>query len=269
MIYREWFNLRLKLAAWLAIYGGWAVVFLSVNVLRNPMYVNIYGSGDSEIYTTLFNKWLENIAVMTPVLALLGGVDLISEEKNKGTISFMLTRPLSRTWIYITKVLLNTGVLVSVIALISLIVLVVDRLPRTVEMSVYNVPPCRPDTYCNVSATSRPIDFVSALIGLVLILLVGIVVVFNAAFLSIYCRNILQTVAAATPVVVLSYVFLLGAGNRETYYSNTIIGSRGQIFTSNLIVADMRFLLSWSTVFAIVSIGLLIWGIVVFNREEF
>lgn len=269
MVYREWFSLRLKLAAWLAIYGGWTVVFLSVNVLRNPMYVNSYEWGGFEMYTSLFNKWLENIAVITPVLALLGGVDLISEEKNKGTLSFILTRPLSRTRIYTSKLLLNAGALVSVVGFFSLVVLVVDRLPRSVYVSRYNMPPCDPNTYCTVLGTSRSIEFLPALTGLVLILLVGVMVVLNAAFLSIYCRNILQVVAAATPVVVLSYILLLAAGKRETFYNNSIVGVSGPIFSSNMIVADMSLLLSWSTVLAIVCIGLLIWRIVAFNRKEF
>lgn len=271
MFFREWFGLRLKLATWAAIYGGWAVVFLFIHVWPNQMSVFIGHWGDLDVYDTLFNKWLASIALMTPVLAILGGVDLVSEERNKNTLSFLLTQPVSRTRIYVTKLLLNSGIFMAIIALSSLFILVVDRLPRTVNMVSYLPCATDPKSLCtDISpGLSRPIELDLALMGLGLILLFGLLILFITGLFSIRCRNFMQTIGAASPIVVVIYLYELGAGNKVTHNGMTIGRGFGAIFESNQIVADSDIMTFWLIALALICCGLFFAGVTVFNRTEF
>lgn len=272
MIYREWFSLRFKLLAWLAIYGGWAILFLIENVWFTPWRTRFFFQDQNghQIYQSLFDQWLSNIAMITPVLALLGGVDLFSEEKSKQTISFLLTHPISRVRIYSLKLLLTGGVLVSVISLTSLIVLIGDRIPKSVYNSQFTLDACQPFEECFSPGLSQPVDLLPALTGLLLILLVAALVIFNAGVMSIYCHSILKTGIAAAPVLFLCYTLLYGGGRLVVYNSDGMLGiATGQIFTPWFIVADISLLLSWSVLLLACCTGVFIIGSVVFNRKSF
>lgn len=271
MVYREWFYLKYKVLAWLIVYAGWAVIFLFLHVWPNQMYVFFGDWGNFDVYDTLFNKWLASIALMTPVLALIGGVDLVSEERNKNTLSFLLTQPISRTRIYVTKVLLNGGGFTGIIALSSLLILLVDQLPRTINVVSYI--PCNNDAKSLCTAITpgpgRPIELDWAIMGLALVLLFGVFIVFITGLFSIRCRNVIQTIGAASPVVVVVYMYILGAGNKATHDGITIGRGAGPIFESNLIVVDNNLLLTWLIALAILCFGLFFLGVKVFNRAEF
>lgn len=79
----------------------------------------------------------------------------------------------------------------------------------------------------------------------------------------------IQTIGASTPVVVVVYMYLLGAGNKATHSGITIGMGVGSIFESNQIVADTDLLLIWLIGLALICVLLFLLGIRLFNQEEF
>ncbi len=89
--YKEWKAVRFKLMILSVVYG-----FVSLLLLQNT---------NSTYYSMgLSNTWLGYGLVITIIGGVLGGVDLIAEEKATGTLSFLLTKPVSRPQIYAAKI---------------------------------------------------------------------------------------------------------------------------------------------------------------------
>jgi hypothetical protein len=222
------------------------------------------------IYQSLFNEWLFNLGIVTPPLALLGGLDLFSEESGRGTLSFLLTQPISRTRIFTTKYLLTAGSLVCIVGLSSLLVLAGDRIPEPVYNSRFTLNPCQPFDSCLVPATSQPIEFSSALLGLSLIILCGVLVIMGAGLCSIFCRSILLTGLAALPILFLSYALLYEGGRLEVYQDGSLLGvATGQIFQPSFIVADFPLLISWVAVLLAGCTALFMAGLTIFKHANF
>ena len=124
MVYKEWLTVRYKML--LAL-----VTYTLLGVLSVIAWTTAWK-------TSLMGIWLPVSLAGTCFMGALGGVDLISEEKDKGTISFLLTRPVSRARIYTTKIGLNVIGLASVYGLLTLIVLGLSYLPITYDYWDYN-----------------------------------------------------------------------------------------------------------------------------------
>ncbi len=272
MVYRELLGLRLKLAAWVVIYGGWTILFLILNVWPHTMYYfGGYSWGDLPMYDTLFNKWLVSLAIITPILAVIGGADLVSEERNKGTLTFLFVQPITRTRIFVIKILMNVGALVGVMSLTSLVIFVIDRLPRSVLEVHYSLPVCVWNADCTILTNSHHMEFIPALMGLTLILLVGAGLVIGTGVLSIYCPNTVQTMVTAIPLVLLAYLLIANGGYRQQFpvTSGQIASAGGPLFTSNMIVANNQLLLTWIGVVVIANTIFFCLGLHVFKRKSF
>lgn len=117
MFYKELLNMRLKLAIWALCYG--LIIWGFKNVMD---FVRIGGYSES---TSGSNPAFEGAQIicflLTLILPILGGADLIAGETEKGTISFLLSRPISRTQIYTGKLLLNWAGWATIYLTISLI----------------------------------------------------------------------------------------------------------------------------------------------------
>lgn len=268
MVYREWFSLRLKLLLWGVAYGGGMLVFLFASAWPNPMTVTIYQQAGQDVYNTLFGGWLTIIIVLTPVLALLGSIDLISEENGKGTLSFLLTRPLTRTRIYTTKILLSTGTLVAVCGLSSLLVLLVDQLPRRVLVSRWTTAPCGENAYCSgwsngVLEVSRPAELIPALTALGIILAAGTLLICATGLLSIFTRSMLQNaITAATPVLIIYLVL-----NANGPFART--SQFAPMQTELLNWAELGQRLGWMVGLSGGAVIVFLAGLIAFNRKEF
>lgn len=272
MIYREWFNLRYKVLVWLLIYGGSASLFLIDHVWSTPWVTRIYiqNQNDQIIYQSLFNEWLSNLGAITPFLALLGSLDLFSEERGKGTLTFLLPHPVNRTRIFAAKLLLTAGCLAGIAGLTSLLVLAGDRIPKPVYNSQFTLTLCEPFDSCLVPATSQPIELSSGLTGLLLILLCGVLVVLGTGLCSVFCHSIVVTGLVALPVMFLAYAILYGGGRLAVYQDGTILGVvTGQIFSPWVIIADYSLLISWVAVLLAGCMTIFVTGLVIFKYKNF
>src|SRR5690349_7139796 len=123
MLYKEWITVRFKFWLWLALYG--LLGLLSVTLLSPTRY---YVAASSDyIPSPLFSIWISVSTLVTIFAAILGGVDILAEELERGTLSFLLTRHITRIRIYTSKILLNVTGLAGSYILVSLIILLIDR----------------------------------------------------------------------------------------------------------------------------------------------
>jgi len=223
-VVKEWRLVRYKLWLWLAGFGLITLNYLLQNVLLKPFEMLVYPDGGVEKHTTLFENWILIAQGFLPIFAVLGGIDLISEEVGRGTISFLLAKPLSRSRLYITKIGLNSLVLGGVVGLLSLIMLLIDHLPRSVGISKWNVVKVGTAEYAGFPRNeflgpSQPVEIFPALLSIALIILECVAITAIVGLVSIFTRNLLQTLAvAALPLGALLF-WLDGLG--KTFNSAT------------------------------------------------
>lgn len=94
MLYKEWQSTKFKFYILLAGFCLLIFATISPNAYR-------YGSA--------YNRWA-NLSVFVMLLGgILCGADLVADEKDKGTLNFLLSRPISRTHIYLSKFCVNFG----------------------------------------------------------------------------------------------------------------------------------------------------------------
>ncbi len=193
MFYKEWKTVQVKFWVWLAIYAIFAFLLTFVwshyaflNGWRNPLelarYAILMGSKSTPVFTPTFYEWLQMSAIITVVAAVVGGIDLVAEEKDKGTLSFVLTRPVSRFHIYNSKILLNISALLIAYTIVTIPVFLVD------------------------CTSPHPIDLEFLLFTL-LIMLVGMAVVCLSGLISIFANNVIQSITLSS--VILSFTFTI------------------------------------------------------------
>ncbi len=269
MVYRELFNLRIKATFWVIVYLGSMILYLVSHTFYGPMPVSLYLDNGVEMYNTLFGGWLKVLVLITPALALLGAPEAISEEVGKGTLSFLLTRPFTRTRIYTTKILLSAAIFLIGGTISSLIVLLVDQLPRQVLILRWTTSPCGDNSYCSgwISSSnlepSRPAEILPSLIATAVVLIGGTLIVFATGLLSIYTRNVIQTILAALPVVLL--VGLVLNGNGPFARVNQFAPMEAELLRWSDTIPRLFWLMGLGIVSMIIFGG----GLLAFNRREF
>jgi len=212
MWYKEWRLVHYKLWLWLGGFGLITLNYLLQNVFLKPFEMLVYPDGGVETHTSLFENWILIAQGFLPIFAVLGGIDLISEEVGRGTISFLLAKPLSRSRLYLTKIGVNSLVLGGVIGLLSLIMLLIDQLPRSVGVSRWNVTKEGTAVYAGFLRLrplepSQPVEIFPALLSIALIILECFVITAMVGLVSIFTRNLLQTLAvSALPLGALLFV---------------------------------------------------------------
>jgi len=120
MYYKEWRVVRIKVGILMILYGVFAFYVISVLVLIR----NVFSASGSRGY--ILEAWVGASFLITVLGGLLGGGDSISGELRENTLSFLLTRPLSRKQIYSTKILANIAGLGIAYGSCTVIVLIVD-----------------------------------------------------------------------------------------------------------------------------------------------
>ena len=184
MWYKEWLVVRYKATLAVVIYTLVALLSLA--------------NWSSSSVTSLFGAWIPFSLVATLGLGALGGIDLLSDEKDKGTISFLLTRPVSRTRIYGAKILANTGPLALIYSVFTLIMLGLARLPIKHDSWDYEM---QRVVYNNVPA--RVTAFTESLALALVVILAGLAVICLTGFISIFARSVVETIIGTVLVVVV------------------------------------------------------------------
>lgn len=202
MFYKEWLTVRFKLGLWLTVYAVIAFLYVffwsqyrpgnfwvdpAAFLGKHPDMLaaatpegHIFYSqlvSDTSFFQenapmALYYDWLLALLLITPFAAVLGGADVVSEEVDKGTLSFLLTRPVSRTRIYSSKILINCAALAVAIALPSIPVLIYDQLQR------------------------KTIPLGTGLVAMGVVIMSGVAVICLGGLLSVYTRNVMQTLGA-------------------------------------------------------------------------
>lgn len=231
MLYKEWVSARPRMLTWLMVYGmlALALVISRQTLIETGVPGREYTYNINPIYRT----WLTISLLLTLVAALFGGAENISDEVDRGTLSFLLTRPVSRKQIYTTKILMNIAGLVATFIPCSLIVFVVDRFQPF------------------------PIPLWEGLGFTLLWLASGITLICLGGLVSIFTHNALQTVAFTIAIpVIAATVITFGL-----YYLN-IVGIYLQLspeWITGLSLAGMTGL----------SAGLFWAGLKAFSRKQF
>jgi ABC-type transport system involved in multi-copper enzyme maturation permease subunit len=181
MWYKEWTTTRFKFYLWLGILALLGLMQLTVWSPFNFYYAEFSRTGqypDLFWYTPLFKNWLGVSATATFFCALLGGADLVSEEVDKGTLSFLLTRPISRKQIYTIKILTNLAAFAVAFSVVTLPILLYDQFQP------------------------RPTDLWEGLGYAGLILLGGAGIICLSGLVSVFTRNVLQTLAITVGILI-------------------------------------------------------------------
>ncbi|MBN9391761.1 MAG: ABC transporter permease [Chloroflexi bacterium] len=195
MLYKEWLFARQKLLFVLGLYAGAAVLVVTV---FSPNYLN-------QQVDPVFHTWILITLFLTGAMGIFGGVDTVAEEADKGTISFLLTRPVSRNNIFLTKLALNAAVIAAIFGLSSVIVFFLDKIPR-VHLNYTRV--TIPDGwYLEATGTvAVPTTGVwEALVSTTAVILLGLVFLCLSALVSVFVRN---TITAILLTFIFTGVFL-------------------------------------------------------------
>ncbi len=213
MLYKEWRLVRYKFLLWFLGFGFITMSYLFQFLVLRRFEMLVYPWNGKENYTNLFEYWLNQSWNYIPILAVLGGIDLISEETGRGTLSFLLAKPLARTRLYLTKVGLNSLVLSGVIGLWSLVVLLMDQLPHTVDISKWNSVSDGTATYFGMphigTGPAHPAELFPALLSVLMVVLLCSAIAAMVGLFSIFTRNVLQTLAISIlPLGLLMFGFV-------------------------------------------------------------
>lgn len=185
MWYREWITIRYK-------FGLVQLLYTMLGFMLATFW-NQSTTSDQARVAPLFENWIMYSPFLILGAAVLGGADLISNETDKSTLSFLLTRPLSRVRIYASKIVFSSLALATTYGLSSLVMLAVDAIPRQRNLIIL-VPNERGAAFVNAGqVTSVPVDLLYAFGSILLITLGGIGVLCLTGLVSIFARNIMQT----------------------------------------------------------------------------
>lgn len=224
MLYKELRAVGFKMMTLVAVYG---CVCLTLILSRLPFQMGSSGNG------SVLDIWFGVIAGLITFSGILGGNDLIAEEKGTGTLSFLLTKPISRSRIYANKIGVNLAVITVPFILATLPVLATDVL------------------------TLHPIDWPQTLTSMIVLLTIGAVTTCLSGFISILARNTPQ----AMLITLLTVTLVFGAGwllNQSLLHIEALV-SRSLILTG----------LGLAGLLALIAGGLFIVGAWIFNTKEF
>ncbi|MBN9391763.1 MAG: ABC transporter permease subunit [Chloroflexi bacterium] len=179
MLYKEF---RAAGPKYLTITFGYVLVGLLVSTLFGP-YRNFPSS-------TIFHTWVQWILFITIGAAILGGADTIAEENGKSTLSFLLTRPISRTRVYAVKFLVSAACLTAILVTTSLVMFLVEQLPQRFKTT---------QVMLNGDVVESSFDLEKMPAGeaftcIVVILGIGLAVLALTTLISIFSRSTTNTI---------------------------------------------------------------------------
>lgn len=260
MLYKEWRSVRLKFVLWLVafIVIGTVHALAGGNLSLNNWLRN-YNNGNFDhsfltpadyfnslkYATPLYQSWLDKFLLAIAVCAIIAGSDTISEEKDKQTINFLLSRPVTRSQIYNTKLLLNIIALWTAGIVGCAIVWLVDI------------------------TGPKPLDFKLVVLSTGVVLITGAGIVFLTALISIYAQNFIQTLALTLITIIALYVGLLVVthGRGFSFDNNVIDGTPdGNVLLNSL---SLSVLFYDCVGFLVATVALYFTGFTLFSKKEF
>ncbi len=186
MWYKEWLTVRHKLILMTAIY-----------TLIGASVILIFGQYRSRFNEGLYDYWLSIASIATVFLGMLGGLDAFSDEVDKNTLSFLLTRPISRANIFRSKIWLYGLVMSFVFFFFNFLMLLLSHLTyQNTWTDLYNPP---------------TIEFSSIFAANSLVLLGGWSGLTLSALVSIFTRSAMQTlfVTLVIAMVIFPVFFII------------------------------------------------------------
>ncbi len=139
---------------------------------------------------SIFHNWIIATLFLTMGAAILGGSDIIAEETGKNTLSFLLTRPVSRTNIYAIKFLVSATFLSVILLGTSLVMFLVEQLPQRYQSGW--TPPGGDTVYKFVYPDKMPAG--EAFTCIAVILGIGLAVLALTTLISIFSRSALHAI---------------------------------------------------------------------------
>lgn len=244
MLYKEFRAARQKYVPLLLIY-----------IFTGLLVSTILGPSMSFSTDSIFHRWIIGLIFLTMGTAILGGADTIAEETSKNTLSFLLTRPCSRRYIYSIKFLVNAVSLVSVVVLTSLVMFLVEQLPQGYKYAAYT------SKGEPMGATYVPLDKMGAsqaLVDITFILGLGLVVLAITCLVSIFTRNTPEAIV----FTVLAIIVPLGM----VIFLNGLLNSQAL----NLVyVSLINAGLGGGAILFGIAMGIYLAGLKVFKAKEF
>ncbi len=259
MLYKEWRAVRLKL---LLVLGAYCLLaaYLYLSIPQSNEFfarpTHFYFDNNAVPFTIPFyDEWLKYAGFISLGAALLAGMDIIAEERDKETLSFLLAKPLTRTRIFATKILLNTAAWVVIFLIISIVMFLIDQQPRVFTMEEFTRRENLPPLITTSQIMASTVTFGEALVKTGLWLLLGTAVTCLSGFISIFSRSILYSLSISLAVLLTIFIaFALLSRNVFGLYAT---GSYYKL--SGALIPAL----------AVLVIGLFGAGLFFFKRKEF
>ncbi len=246
MVYKEWRRTRLKFAVVLIIYILAGVV---ISTLLNP----------ANIFTRLsiFHQWVIAAIFITIGGAILAGSDSIAEETGKNTLSFLLTRPLSRANIYTIKFVVNAITLSAVLVMTSVIMFFIEQLPQGfIEGTLARVNGTSYDQFYYVAV--EKVTGGEALGDLAQIFGLGVVMLALTTLVSIFCQSTIEAIIATLLLTIGPLIILI-----------LIAGFLGSQIISPIYVSFINLGPIGGLILLGLAAGIYVTGLRIFKSKEF
>ncbi len=207
MLYKEWRQLRWKMLLLAGVYFLIGLeAYKTVRTANDPLF--------------MLQRWFNVSLFVTTLAAALYGIGTIADEKSSGTIGFLLTKSISRTRIYTTKLLLNLGGLAVVFLLSSLIIYVIYLISKSIPLVEYQDVGGIPIALPPVQIEVHTVGFEEMLVKTVSTLFLGLCFVCISGLISIFARSLLESLSLNLGVVVI-YVISLNWLHSFPFYLET------------------------------------------------
>lgn len=250
MLYKEWRHTRLKFGLMLAFYAMTGVL---VNTLFAPKLTDFSGH-------SVFEYWLVGAAFVTLCAGVLGGVDAIAEESDRGTIGFLLARPISGRQVYTVKIALNSLALTVALIVSSLAVFFTQFIPRYFTANVWNE---EQGVTLQFPANVPFIQPQEAVSDVLPILALGLMLVCLAALVSVFARSTIQAICYTIVLIFLGSCVAYGV-----FYVATGFG-RGFIDSAYMFRQFYEVSFPVFTALTLVAAGLFVVGLRIFKARDF
>ncbi len=110
MLYKEWLLARTKLKILGVIYFIGIFYVGTIGVITLAVFGSVPLGSNSDKFRGLFTYWGGVGALIAFISAILASADAFSEETEKNTLSFLMSRPISRVTIYSNKLLAGLAI---------------------------------------------------------------------------------------------------------------------------------------------------------------
>lgn len=206
---------------------------------------------------SLFNMWLNFSMALAMGAGIMGSVDSVAAETNSNTLSFLMSRSVSRTKIYLSKLGVNALWVATAFGTTSFFMLMVDQMPRMASAYETTIGPCRVismEFLGYVQANSTPIWTGLLQIGTAIMVSFGVLTI--GMLVSIFSQNV--SISLLFTILGVFTVYMAGA-----FLGNLLFGLNNANYFS---LEKLPITFTSVTVFTAI---ILVTGLMIFRRKEF